>query len=65
MELSLVVVIDKKTNKGRYYAVNNKHYDAMLASGGSSLDDEYEWKWLGDVNISEEILQEEGYQLCQ
>jgi hypothetical protein len=60
MELNLVKVTDLKTNKSSYYAVNDKHYDAMLAGGGSNLDLEYSWDWLGDVIITEEILNEEG-----
>lgn len=63
MELSLVKIVDKNNPKSppRYFGVNDKHYDAMLSSGGSNLDIEYEWYWLGDVNISEEILNEQGY----
>lgn len=61
MELSLVQIKDKQTGKITYYGVNDKHYDAMLASGGSDLDDQFEWNWLGDVCVDEQILMEEGY----
>lgn len=61
MELSLVCIKNKLTGKLQYFGVNDRHYDAMLASGGSSLEDEFEWDWLGDINISEEILNEQGY----
>lgn len=61
MELSLVVVKNKLTGKSTFHAVNDKHYDAMLASGGSVIDEEYEWDWLGSVEISEEILNEQGF----
>lgn len=59
MELSLI----KYTHPdGRitYHAVNDRHYDAMLAS---PLDEtKYgTWDWLGDVIIDEEILNEQGY----
>lgn len=56
LELSLVWVLDKKTGIKRYYGVNNKHYDAMLCGEIEGLD----WGWLGDVLISEEILNEQG-----
>lgn len=61
MELSLVQIKDKQTGKVTYYGVNDKHYDGMLATGGSILDDQYEWKWLGDVVVDEQVLIEEGY----
>lgn len=61
MELSLVVITDKKTGRKSYFGVNDKHYDAMLACGGSVLDEISSWDWLGDINISEEILNEQGY----
>lgn len=61
MQLYLVKIRDKTTKKVSYHAVNDKHYDAMLAGGGSNLDDLYSWEWLGDVEISDEILNEEGY----
>lgn len=61
MELSLIRLTNKKTNKTTYHAVNDKHYDGMLASGGSNLDLEYEWAWIGDVEISEDVLNEQGY----
>lgn len=61
LELSLVKVLNKKTGQIQYFGVNDKHYDAMLACGGSNLDLEYDWAWLGSVNISEEILNEQGY----
>jgi hypothetical protein len=61
MELNLVSVKNKTTGKVAYYGVDDRHYDAMLASGGSNLDDEFEWNWLGQVEVSEEILGEEGY----
>lgn len=61
MTLNLVSIKEKATGKVRYYGVNDKHYDAMLATGGSNLDLEYDWNWLGDVEISEEILTEENH----
>ncbi len=61
MELSLVSVKNKKTGKLSYFGVNDRHYDAMLACGGSSIELEYEWEWLGDIVIEEEILNEQGY----
>ena len=62
MELNLVSVLDKETNRVTYHAVNDKHYDGMLASGGCwELEKRYDWDWLGDVEISEEILNEQGY----
>lgn len=61
MILNLVSIKDKRTGKITYYAVNNKHYDIMLDSGGCNFDLTHEWGWLGDVNISEQVLNEEGY----
>lgn len=61
MKLSLVKVTNKSTNKSEYFGINDKHYDAMLASSGSNLDLEYCWHWLGDIHISEEILNEERF----
>lgn len=58
LELNLVCVFNKKENTKQYFAVNDKHYDAMLASGDI---DGYEWKWLGNVIIEEQILFEEGF----
>lgn len=60
LELSLVCVTDKITGKKQYFGVNDKHYDAMLATGGSVLDTLYEWDWLGEVIIQEDILKESG-----
>lgn len=62
MELNLIQIKNKKTGQTTYHGVNDNHYDAMLASGGSNLDDLYEWSWLGDVVISEDVLFEEGYE---
>lgn len=61
MELSLVKITNKKTNKVSYSAVNDRHYDGMLACGGSNLELEYDWDWLGDVEIDEQILNEQGW----
>lgn len=61
MELNLVKIINKKTKRVMYFGVNDRHYDGMLATGGSNLDDLHEWNWLGDVTISEKILNEQGY----
>lgn len=61
MQLSLVKITHRATGKVTYYAVNDKHYDAMLACGGSSLEDEYLWEWIGDVEVSQEVLNEQGY----
>lgn len=61
MELNLVSVLNKETNKVTYHAVNDRHYDGMLAAGGSEFEDKHPWDWLGDVEISEEILNEQGY----
>lgn len=59
LELNLVAIKNKQTHKIQYFAVNDKHYDGMLAGSGSSIDLEYEWNWLGSVFISDEILTEE------
>ena len=61
MELNLIKVTNKKTGQLRYYAINDKHYDAMLGTGGSNFDLEYEWDWLGDVDICEDSLETKGY----
>lgn len=58
--LNLVCITDKKTGKKSYFGVNDKHYDAMLACEGSSLEESSSWEWLGDVTIEEHILAEEG-----
>jgi len=59
MELNL---IEYTTPQGsiRYYAVNDRHYDGMLAA---QLDEHKygSWRWLGDIIIEEEILNEQGY----
>lgn len=60
MTLNLVKILDKKTGTSSYHAVNDLHYNAMLAGGGSYYDDIYSWEWLGDIEISEEVLNEEG-----
>lgn len=62
MELNLVWVKDKETGRTTYFAVNDKHYDAMLACGGCwEIEKRSEWGWLGSVEITEEILNEQGY----
>ncbi len=61
MELSLVWVLNKKTGKKQYFGVNDKHYDAMLVGGCWEIEKDYEWGWLGDINIEDDILKEEGY----
>lgn len=61
MELSLIVIKNKKTGESTYHALNDKHYDAMLATGGSNFDLEYEWAWMGSVLIPEEVLNEQGF----
>lgn len=61
IELSLVRVTDVKTGKISYFGVSDKEYDGMLACGGSVLEQEYSWDWLGDVSISENALREKGY----
>lgn len=62
MELELVAVTNKNTGVVQYYAVNDQHYDGMLASGGChELEKDYDWKPLGIVRITEEILNEQGY----
>ena len=62
MELDLVEITTLATGEKRYFAVNDRHYDAMLACGGSDLDLVYSWRRLGTVVIEEEILHEEGWQ---
>ena len=59
LELSLIKYIHPD-GKVTYHAVNDKHYDGMLA-GGLSEEKYGKWDWLGDVFISEEILGEQGY----
>lgn len=61
LTLNLVSITTKSDNSTRYYGVNDKHYDGMLATGGSILDDQYSWRYLGDVMIEEQILNEEGF----
>lgn len=57
MELSLVAVKDETTGRVTYFGVNDKHYDAMLCG---ELEG-FSWRWLGQIIIEEEILNEEGY----
>ncbi len=57
MELSLVWVLNQSTGRKQYFAVNDRHYDAMLAGE----IDGYEWGWLGDVTIEEHVLNEQNY----
>lgn len=57
MELSLVCILDEKTKVKTYHAVNDYHYDGMLAGEIQGLS----WSWLGQVYITEEILNEEGF----
>ena len=58
LTLSLIKIIDKN-GKVSYHAVNDRHYDAMLASPLN--EQEFgTWEWLGDVHITEEILNEQG-----
>ncbi len=61
MELDLVKIVNKKTKGVTYHAVNDKHYNAMLAGAGSNLDDLYDWQYVGSVEIEDEILEEEGF----
>ncbi len=61
MELNLISIKDLKTGRITYHAVNDKHYDGILATGGSNFDLSYEWKYLGDISITEEILNEEKW----
>lgn len=56
LELSLVKITNHKEGTSKYFAVNDKHYDAMLA--GEVKD--HSWEWLGDVFIEDEILDECG-----
>jgi hypothetical protein len=60
MILNLVKIKNIKTNTVSYHAVNELHYNSMLACGGTSYELEFEWEYMGDVEISEEILNEEG-----
>lgn len=64
MILNLVMIKDS-FGKKEYFAVNDKHYDAMLACGGTSLDYTHSWEYLGDIEISGVILEEEGYKYEQ
>ena len=59
MELNLIKYI-RPDGKIQYFAVNDRHYDGMLAA---PLDEtEFgKWDWLGDVIIEEDILNEQGY----
>jgi hypothetical protein len=61
MELSLVKITNKLTGKVSYHAVNDNQYDAMLATGGSKYDEEYDWVWLGDVEVSHDAVISKGY----
>lgn len=56
LELSLVKITNHKEGKTYYHAVNDKHYDAMLAGEIEG----FSWEWLGDVFIEDEILDECG-----
>lgn len=59
MELSLIKYT-RPNGRVTYHAVNDRHYDAMLA--GPLDETKYgTWDWLGDVIIDEEILNEQGY----
>ena len=61
MELDLIIYTDAEGKK-TYHAVNDKHYEAMGACGHGLDESIYgSWDWLGDVQISEEILNEQGY----
>lgn len=59
LELDLVKIIPVD-GPSYYHAVNNKHYDAMLAG---NLDENKFGKWepVGNVYIDEKILNELGY----
>ncbi len=57
MELELVWVRELPDGRKNYFAVNDKHYDAMLAGEIQG----WEWDRVGTVSISEEILNEQGY----
>jgi len=59
MELNLIEYT-KPDGSIKYFAVNDKHYDGMLAA---QLDEAKfgKWDWLGSVWIEEEILNEQGY----
>lgn len=59
LELNLVRLFNKLGVK-YHYAINDEHYDAMLAS---PLDPKEfgEWEYLGTVYIEEDILNECGY----
>lgn len=62
MELSLIKITNKHTKAVTYRALNDRHYDAYLATGGCwEFEKDYEWVYLSDVEISEEILNEQGW----
>src|SRR4051812_44098245 len=61
LELNLVKVINKENGARRFYGVNDKHYDGMFAAGGIALEDKFDWDYLGDVVIEEQILNEQGF----
>ncbi len=61
LNLHLVRIINKEDNSTNYFGVNDKHLDAMLNSGGTDLDLIFYWGLEGKVNISEDILNEQGY----
>ena len=61
MILNLVRIKNKVSGAIEYFGINDKHYDAMLASGGSNLDLTYEWELLGDVVIENHNLLEAGW----
>jgi hypothetical protein len=52
VELNLVAITERATGKTTYHAVDDRSYDAMLATGGSDLDMQYDWKYLGPVHVS-------------
>lgn len=59
MQLKLVKITDIETRKISYYALNDMRYEDM-ASSFPHLDD-FEYELLGEVEIDEQVLYEEGF----
>lgn len=55
IELNLVCVENISEKTKTFYAVNDKHYDGMLASGDI---EGFKWEYIGSVYISQEIISE-------
>jgi hypothetical protein len=57
MKLHLVLIVDHKAREASYIALNDRHLDATVAVD----DPDIIISLLGDVFISDEVLQESGW----